>query len=50
MRSLIRPRLLAVVPMLVVLGVVAAPSFGYDSRDLVTGDPEKRSPGRWSSS
>ena len=31
MRSLIRPRLLAVVPVLVVLGVVAAPSFGYDS-------------------
>ena len=37
MRSLIRPRLLAVAPMLVVLGVVAAPSFGYDSRDLVAG-------------
>ena len=29
MRSLIRPRLLAVVPILVALGVVAAPSFGY---------------------
>ena len=44
MRSLIRPRLLAVVPMLVVLGVVAAPSFGYDSRDLVTGTPESAQP------
>ena len=44
MRSLIRPRLLAVVPMLVVLGAVAAPSFGYDTRDLVTGDPDEAQP------
>jgi predicted metalloprotease len=38
MRSLIRPRLLAVAPLLVVLGVFAAPSFGSDSRDLVAPD------------
>jgi uncharacterized protein len=44
MRSLIRPRLLAVVPVLIVLGIVAAPSFGYDSRDLVVGDPESAQP------
>ena len=38
MRSPFRPRLLAVAPVLVVLGVVAAPSFGYDSPDLVAPD------------